>query len=90
MKTAAIRAWSALTILPAVFASAQTPSTFGTTATSYVYVGAAEFRPETPSTAYDLVYKLTIPSGSFSAPPPFPSRPFTTARPLPRPPPGGV
>jgi hypothetical protein len=74
MKTGILRALSALAILPAAFAAAQTPRTFGTTATSYVYVGAAEFHPEGPSTVYDLTYKLTVPSGgTFTAQPQLPS-----------------
>ena len=64
---------SGLALLSAVNVAGQTPSTFGTTATSYMYVGAAQFRAETPGTTYDFVYKLTVLSGSFSAQPQLPS-----------------
>ena len=60
-------------------ALAEQPSTFGTTATSYISLGPGDLQPESTSTTFTRNYQLTASSGNFWAYPDLPSGALLTS-----------
>lgn len=59
--------------------AAADPSSFGTTATSYLSIGPASFQPINSTQAYSVVYRLSASSGTFITYPQLPSGALLTS-----------